>query len=157
MRLKDRVLHNKLVCSVNEINKRTPARRNESDSTCGVLTWFIQQPKNVSETESSAHPTEKRHSGWTIENPELLWEHDQRNIDQTISLSAAYNDARPLFKSALYGIAFVCMFIPRCHGRMCWHRATSGERLNLLSPALFCFCMRRKERREQHDRGRWEG
>lgn len=101
--------------------------------------------KKGCETESSACPTQKRHLGWTIENPELLREHDQRNIDQTISLSAAYNDAQLLFKSALYGIAFVCMYMPRCHGLMCWHRATSGEHLTLCLLLSFAFIRRERE------------
>ena len=84
--------------------------------------------------------------GWTIENPELLREHDQRNIDQTISLSAAYNDAQPLFKSALYGIAFVCVHMPHRHGPMCWHGATSGERLTLY--LLLCFAFMRREKQD---------
>lgn len=111
--------------------------------------WYFKlinlRAKKGCETESSHCPTQKRHLGWTIENPKLLREHDQRNIDQTISLSAAYNDAQPLFKSALYGIAFVCMYMPHCHGLMDWHSATSGERLNLYLLHSFAFIRRERD------------
>ena len=92
----------------------------------------------------------KGHLGFrTIENPELLGELDQRSIDQTISLSAAYNDARALFKSSPYGMASVCMDMPHCRGLMC---AGTGPPLGNASPFISfprsCFHNKREVRSE---------
>lgn len=122
---------------------------NESDSTCGIQKLINLQAKKGCETKSSACPTQRRHLVWTFDNPELLRERDQRCIDQTISVSAAYNDAQLLFKSVLCGIAFVCVNTPRCHGLMCWHRATSGESLTLYLCIVFCFPQEEKGKRRQ--------
>lgn len=79
-------------------------KKDDGDSTWSVLSW---------EKAIKPHLVMILHrNGRTTANPELLWEHDQHNIDQTILLSAAYNDAWPLFKHLLYGIAFVCVYMP---------------------------------------------
>lgn len=69
----------------------------------------------------------------------------QLNIDQTISLSAAYN-AKPLFKSTLYGTTFVCMYMP-------WPDVLAKSHLwgtsHPLSLAVFCFHEKKKVRRER--------
>lgn len=74
----------------------------------------------------------------------------QLNIDQTISLSAAYN-AKPLFKSTLYGTTFVCMYMP-------WPDVLAKSHLwgtsHPLSLAVFCFHKKRKVRRERHEKGK---
>jgi len=122
--------------------------------------WYFElinlgaKKKKGCETKSSDSPTKKRHLVWTIENPGLLREQDQRCIDQTISLSAAYNDAQMLFKSVLYGIAFVCMCMPHCHGLICWHRATSGGRLPSTS---YCLLLSLEEKGKGWQKGRqWQ-